>query len=242
MFTERFNNSGYGGGSTSGFGFFFSIIPFGILLTQYTITGFDASAHLSEETGSAAEGGGQGHLAVDLLLGDRRLHPAAVRRVRDPERRTGPAGQRAGRRRRGADLQRRRSARTGRAVVLFISAVGQFFCTVSCMTSASRMTFAFSRDGAMPGSKRWSALTSNRVPANAVIAGRRSCAADPDPAGADQGRRRTARPVPLAFYAVTSIAVIGLYLAFAIPIWLRSRHGDKFDVGLLEQRRRSTSG
>jgi hypothetical protein len=38
-------------------------------------------------------------------------------------------------------------------------------------------------------------------------------------------------PVPLAFYAVTSIAVIGLYLAFAIPIWLRWRHGDKFDLG-----------
>ena len=38
-------------------------------------------------------------------------------------------------------------------------------------------------------------------------------------------------PVPLAFYAVTSIAVIGLYLAFAIPIYLRWRHGDKFEVG-----------
>jgi hypothetical protein len=38
-------------------------------------------------------------------------------------------------------------------------------------------------------------------------------------------------PVPLAFYAVTSIAVIGLYLAFAIPIWLRFRHGDKFELG-----------
>ena len=26
------------------------VVPFGFLLTQYTITGFDASAHLSEET------------------------------------------------------------------------------------------------------------------------------------------------------------------------------------------------
>ena len=42
--------------------------------------------------------------------------------------------------------------------------------------------------------------------------------------------------MPLAFYAVTSIAVIGLYLAFAIPIWLRWRHGDKFEVGVVEQR------
>ena len=37
--------------------------------------------------------------------------------------------------------------------------------------------------------------------------------------------------IPVAFYAVTSIAVIGLYLSFAIPIWLRWRHGDKFEVG-----------
>ena len=37
--------------------------------------------------------------------------------------------------------------------------------------------------------------------------------------------------LPVAFYAVTSIAVIGLYLAFAIPIWLRWRHGDSFEPG-----------
>ena len=37
--------------------------------------------------------------------------------------------------------------------------------------------------------------------------------------------------VPVAFYAVTSIAVIGLYLAFAIPIWLRWRMGDAFEPG-----------
>ena len=42
--------------------------------------------------------------------------------------------------------------------------------------------------------------------------------------------------LPPAFYAVVSIAVIGLYLAFAIPIYLRWRHGDKFEVGLVEQR------
>jgi protein-S-isoprenylcysteine O-methyltransferase Ste14 len=35
----------------------------------------------------------------------------------------------------------------------------------------------------------------------------------------------------VAFYAVTSIAVIGLYLAFAIPIFLRWRNGSRFDVG-----------
>ncbi len=37
------------------------------------------------------------------------------------------------------------------------------------MTSASRMTFAFSRDGAIPGSERLKKLTRDRVPANAVM-------------------------------------------------------------------------
>ncbi|MEJ7796372.1 MAG: amino acid permease, partial [Nocardioides sp.] len=37
--------------------------------------------------------------------------------------------------------------------------------------------------------------------------------------------------VPTAFYAVVSVAVIGLYLAFLIPIWLRWRMGDAFVPG-----------
>jgi hypothetical protein len=36
---------------------------------------------------------------------------------------------------------------------------------------------------------------------------------------------------PIAFFAVTSIAVLGLYLSFAIPIWLRWRHGENFEAG-----------
>jgi hypothetical protein len=36
---------------------------------------------------------------------------------------------------------------------------------------------------------------------------------------------------PLAFYAVVSVAVIGLYLAFLIPILLRLRMGDRFQPG-----------
>ncbi len=113
--------------------------------------------------------------------------------------------------------------------VLFISASAQFFCATSCMTSASRMTFAFSRDGAMPGSSIWQKLTAKRVPANAVMLVGVSAAVVTLPALIEL--KVNGVPVPLAFYAVTSIAVIGLYLAFAIPIWLRWRHGDRFEVG-----------
>ena len=37
--------------------------------------------------------------------------------------------------------------------------------------------------------------------------------------------------MPVAFYAVVSVAVIGLYLAFLIPIYLRWRMGEAFVPG-----------
>ena len=38
-------------------------------------------------------------------------------------------------------------------------------------------------------------------------------------------------PAPIAFFAVVSIGVVGLYLCFAVPIYLRWRMGDSFKVG-----------
>src|SRR5205807_9990829 len=53
--------------------------------------------------------------------------------------------------------------------VILISTVGQLFCGMACVTSASRMTFAFSRDGAVPGHKLWRRLNSHRTPSWAVV-------------------------------------------------------------------------
>ena len=60
VFTERLQQLGYSGGSTSSFAFWFAILPFAFLLTQYTITGFDACAHLSEETEGASTAAAKG--------------------------------------------------------------------------------------------------------------------------------------------------------------------------------------
>src|SRR5262249_49267496 len=49
VFGERINNSGFSDSM-----YWFYVLPLGFLLTQYTITGFDASAHISEETHGAA--------------------------------------------------------------------------------------------------------------------------------------------------------------------------------------------
>ena len=107
------------------------------------------------------------------------------------------------------------------------------------MTSASRMTFAFSRDGAIPGSetlKKLNALKRCRRTPSCLVAIAAAIVTLPALIEVNIGTEADPLIIPVAFYAVTSIAVIGLYLAFAIPIWLRWRHGDKFEVGLLEQR------
>ena len=48
MFTKTINSSGFGDQW-----YLIYVLPLGFLLTQYTITGFDASAHMSEETKGA---------------------------------------------------------------------------------------------------------------------------------------------------------------------------------------------
>ena len=40
--------------------YWFYVLPLGFLLTQYTITGFDSCAHISEETHGAADSAAKG--------------------------------------------------------------------------------------------------------------------------------------------------------------------------------------
>ncbi len=233
VFTERFNNSGFLDGGTSSFGFWFAIVPFGFLLTQYTITGFDACAHLSEETASASKAAAKGiwrSIFYSVLGGYILLLCVVFAIPNDASGNPDNAGVGAG----GVAYIFVQSLGVNwGGFVLFISASAQFFCATSCMTSASRMTYAFSRDGAIPGSRRWAALNAKRTPANAVLFVGVLAALVTLPAliEVNIGTEDAPLIIPVAFYAVTSIAVIGLYLAFAIPIWLRWTHGDKFDVG-----------
>ena len=216
VFTERINNSGY----SSGF-YWFLVLPLGFLLTQYTITGFDASAHLSEETQGAAEGAAKGiwRSIFYSAIGGYLLLLAFLFAVQDPQGVSDGFG--------GVDVIFGQALPEGwHFLILLISTAGQLFCTTACLTSASRMTFAFSRDGAIPGST-WLAKVnpSTKVPANAVVFVSVIGAIITLPALKSIGG------VPIAFYAVVSVAVIGLYLAFLIPIYLRWRMGDAFEPG-----------
>ncbi len=60
VFGHTINNSGFKGGSTSVPFFWLYVLPLGFLLTMYTITGYDASAHVSEETHGAEESAPKG--------------------------------------------------------------------------------------------------------------------------------------------------------------------------------------
>jgi amino acid transporter len=222
MFTERINLNGMNGGSTEGLGYWFYVLPLGFLLTQYTITGFDASAHVSEETGSAGKAAAQGlwkavaYSAVAgwiLLLAF--LYAATNVDAMNEWFGFSPI------------IFLTSLPIFWAKLIMILTLVGQFFCGMSCVTAASRMCFAFSRDGAVPGHKLWRKLDKNRNPSYAalfvgvfaLVLTLPALIKVPD------------RVAPLAFYAVTSVAVIGLFAGFAIPIWLRFKAGDSFKTG-----------
>jgi len=223
VFTEHFNRSGFGGGNTSGLQFWFYVLPLGFLLTQYTITGFDACAHVSEETQGASTAAAKGlwKSIFYSAVGGWILLLAFLFAATDVD-----AINTAG----GFSGAIFASALTPVffKTVIIISTIGQFFCGMSCVTSMSRMTWAFSRDRAVPGHRLWSRVNRNRTPVNAIIGGCIAGALLTLPAL----YQNPALPgIPIAFYAVVSVTVIGLYLAFMIPIYLRLRMGRRFQPG-----------
>ena len=40
--------------------------------------------------------------------------------------------------------------------------------------------------------------------------------------------------IPVAFFAVVSIAVVALYIAYVTPVYLRLRAGDNFEPGVVD--------
>jgi amino acid transporter len=221
VFTKKLNNSGFNGGGVTGGMFWLYVLPLGFLLTQYTITGFDASAHISEETHGADESAPKGVwrsvfysaiIGYIVLLAITFAAPDAA------------AVTKGG----GTVFAVFESSMSTAWVemILIIAVIGQLFCGMSCMTSASRMMYAFSRDGAVPGHRLWSRVNQRRIPFNAVIAVAVAALILTLPAlkGNKDG-------VTVAFTAVVSIGVIGLYIAYAIPIFLRWRMGSAFEPG-----------
>jgi amino acid transporter len=183
----------------------------GLLLPIYTITGYDASAHTSEETKNASRTVPNGMVqsvlwsgvfgwimlcAFVLMLPDMKDAAAQGWNVFFW----------------GMDQSVNPVIKEILYVAIFIS---QLLCGLATVTSASRMIFAFSRDGGLPGSKALSTVSVKyRTPVAAIWTGAILAvlfvwlASVVSIAGTS------------AYTIVVSCTVIFLFFSFAIPITL----------------------
>ncbi|MCW2862466.1 MAG: amino acid permease family protein [Actinoallomurus sp.] len=194
VFTERINNSGFSNGA-----YWFYVLPLGFLLTQYTITGFDACAHVSEETRGAAMSAAKGlwRSIAYSAIGGWILLLSFLFAATDVKGINGAAGSVT------AIFTSALSPALAKIVVA-VSVIGQFYCGMSCVTSMSRMTYAFSRDRGIPGSRLWSKVNKNRTPVNAIIMGTIAAVVLTLPA-----LYKSPTGTPVAFYAVVSVRLGG---------------------------------
>jgi amino acid transporter len=220
VFGERINNSGLHEGSTSSLGFWLLVLPIGFLLTMYTQTGYDASAHTAEETRNAAVTAAQGvwrSVFFSALIGWLVLlaflfAATDVKAVSD-------GGGFV-----GAIFTSVLDSWAAKLVIL-IATVGQLFCGAAGLTSASRTWYAFSRDRGMPGWALFRRVNRDKVPFNAVMGVSFFSLVIAIPALFGENN------IPFAFFAITGICTVGLYLAYIIPVYLRLRKGAAFEPG-----------
>jgi len=205
--------------NTTGWGSTVYVALLGLLLAQYTFTGFDASAHMTEETKNADTAGPRGivlSVVVSLVAGWVLLIGItyAIQNYQ------GEVGSGTGVP--PAQVFIDAVGATGGKLLLLIAIGAQLFCGMASITANSRMIYAFSRDGALPGSQLWHRINPRtRTPTNAIWL-------------AAGGAFLLGVPYLVnttAFTAITSIAVIGLFIAYVLPVYLRLRLGEGFVAG-----------
>ena len=211
VFTSTFNNTGWHS--------IFYVLLLGLLLAQYTFTGYDASAHMTEETHNAARSGPRGivmSIVVSLFAGWILLIGitfAIQHYTAELNSATGVPP---------AQIFIDAVGTTGGKLLLLVAIGAQLFCGMSSVTANSRMIYAFSRDGALPGSNLWHQVNKRtRTPTNAIWLATASALILGLPYLWNS----------YAYAAVTSIATIGLYIAYVIPTFLRLRQGSNFQRG-----------
>jgi len=193
----------------------------GLLMAQYTFTGYDASAHMSEETHNADLAAPRGiisSIAVSLVAGwiliiaITSVIPTSSALYATTA--VNPAAPVA--------IWTAALSRVGAELLLLIAVVAQAFCGMASVTANSRMLYAFSRDGAVPGHRLWHRINPRtRTPTNSIW----FCVTF-----------SFILAIPslwsgVAYAAVTSIATIGLYIAYGLPILLRRLQGNSWVGG-----------
>ena len=211
---ESKNLTGWSGGVS---GIYVFVI--GMLLAQYTITGFDASAHVSEETHDAGRSASIAIVrsiyisVIAAFILNVAMTQAIPKGAYDKIAAVGINS--------APELINQAVGGAGAKLLVLISIVGQFFCGMASVTANSRMIYAFARDGAIPGHKVWHKINpKTRTPTNSVWLGVVLSAI----VGASSLYQN--KSVSVAFFAMTGIAVVGLYIAYIIPVFLRLRNRD----------------
>lgn len=196
------------------------VVLIGLLNAQYTLTGYDASAHMSEEThdpGRSAPRGIVWSVVASVIAGFILL--VVMNYGIDPN---GGYDRARGALVPPAQIWIDAVGQTGGLCILLIVIGAQFYCGMSSVTANSRMIYAFARDGAIPGSPFWHRINKRtRTPTNSIWL-------------AAVGAFILGLPYlfnSVAYAAVTSIAVIGLYISYVTPVFLRLRAGASFQPG-----------
>ncbi|HET7474717.1 MAG TPA: amino acid permease, partial [Dermatophilaceae bacterium] len=203
VFGHTLNNSGWG------HGWLWFVLLLGLLQAQYTYTGYDASAHVAEETHDASRAAPRGlvmSVVVSVVAGFVLLF-AITWSIQDYEaERTTALGLPP------AQIFIDAAGHNAGTLLVFICMVAQWFCGMASVTANSRMSYAFSRDGALPGSQLWARVNPRTgTPTNSIWLCVVCSVALASPA----------LKSVIAYGAVTSIAVIGLYIAYVVPVLLR---------------------
>jgi amino acid transporter len=182
-------------------------IPFlfllGLLLPIYTITGYDASAHTSEETVSAARNVPKGIVSSVVWSGLFGWLFLAAFVLAVPNMDEAAA--------QGWNVffwTMDQTVPAGLKIALYlVILVAQYLCGLATVTSASRMIFAFSRDGGLPFSSVLKKVSPTyRTPVTAIWV------------GSILAVLFTAETS--VYSTIVSVTVIFLYISYAVPIAL----------------------
>jgi amino acid transporter len=185
---------------------FFLVFAIGLLQAQWTYTGYDASAHVAEETVMARLNSAWGvflSVAVSAVVGYIVLMALTLAITDIPSTATDAYPV--------LKIAYDNLSTFMANLVAIIIAGAMWLCGLSSITSMSRMWFAFARDGGMPGHSLIKQIHPKwRTPVNSILI---TCA--------------LAVVMLLwsgAFYVVTAISVVFLYWAYGIPILLNLRN------------------
>jgi amino acid transporter len=185
---------------------------YGLLQAQWTFTGYDASAAVSEETLDPRRRAPWGivlAVATSAIVGYLLLIALtlSIKNIPSVLSAKDAAGHDI-----PAVIAIMRSALGDRAGALFagLAAMAMWFCGLSAVTWNSRLIYAFSRDGGLPRSDIWRRVsTKHLTPAPAIW----FCVIVAFAASVYSG----------AYSVITSISVIALYFSYIIPVYLSWR-------------------